>query len=192
VKQPRPVSLVGEHVRLDPLSESHIPELHEAAQYADIWTWLPTPMPTTLEETTGQVRQALADPSRLAFAVVVDGRAAGSTSYLDIDLAVDGVEIGSTWYTPRLWATAVNPECKLLLLSHAFDALGARRVTLKTDGLNARSRAAISKLGAAYDGTLRHHKLRSNGTVRDSAYYSLLAPEWPAAREGLLARLGRT
>jgi RimJ/RimL family protein N-acetyltransferase len=187
--QPRPTTLVGEHVRLVPLTVDHAPELFEAGQYAEVWTWLPSPRPRTVEDTVAQVRQATEDPDRVPFAVIVDGRAIGSTSYMDIDLAVEGLEIGGTWYTPSTWATQVNPESKLLLLSHAFDELGAARVHLKTDALNARSRAAISKLGARYDGTLRHHRLRGDGTVRDSAYFSVLAAEWSDVRAGLLARL---
>jgi N-acetyltransferase len=138
---------------------------------------------------TAVVDAATADPDRLAWAVVVDGRAVGSTSYLDVDLAVSGLEIGWTWYAREVWATHVNPACKRLLLGHAFDALGAQRVTLKLDALNTRSFRAVERLGARYDGTLRHHRLRADGTVRDSAYFSILATEWPAVREGLDARL---
>jgi RimJ/RimL family protein N-acetyltransferase len=125
----------------------------------------------------------------LPWAVVVAGTAVGSTSYLDVDLTVGGLEIGWTWYRRDLWAGDVNPTCKLLLLGHAFDDLGAERVTFKTDALNARSQAAIRRLGCAYDGTLRHHRLRADGSVRDTAYFSLLAAEWPAARDRLEARL---
>ena len=141
------------------------------------------------EHVAAYVADALADPARLPFAVIVDGRAQGSTSYGDIDLSVGGLEIGWTWYTPALWATNINPACKLLLLTHAFDDLGAQRVFLKTDHMNTRSQAAIRKLGASYDGTLRHHRLRSDGSVRDSAYFSILATEWPTVQEGLRARL---
>ncbi len=128
----------------------------------------------------------------LAWAVVVDGVAVGSTSYLDIDAALGALEIGYTWYRRDLWATSTNPACKLLLLSHAFDDLGAGRVSLKTDALNARSRAAIGRLGASYDGTLRHHRLRPDGSVRDTAYFSILAAEWPGVRAGLQSRLSTT
>jgi RimJ/RimL family protein N-acetyltransferase len=138
---------------------------------------------------SAMIEEAVADPDRLPFAVVHDGRAVGSTSYLDIDLEVGGLEIGWTWYTPAVWATPVNPECKLLLLGHAFDDLGAGRVLFKTDALNTRSQAAIRKLGAQYDGTLRHHRLRADGSVRDSAYFSILAEEWPAVRAGLERRV---
>ena len=120
---------------------------------------------------------------------ILDGAAAGSTSYLDIDAELGGLEIGWTWYRRDLWATDVNPICKLLLLTHAFEDLGADRVTLKTDGLNTRSQAAIRKLGCLYDGTLRHNRRRPDGSVRDTAYFSMLAAEWPAAKIGLQARI---
>jgi N-acetyltransferase len=188
---PEPTTLVGAHVTLVPLSEEHVPGLFEAGQYDEVWTWLPWPRPRTVADMAQQVRHALGDGDRLPFAVIKDGRVVGTTSYMDIDLTVGGLEIGGTWYTPAEWAGAVNPECKLLLLSHAFDDLGAQRVLLKTDALNARSRAAILKLGAQYDGTLRHHRLRSDGTVRDSAYFSILLSEWPPVRTGLQARLSR-
>jgi RimJ/RimL family protein N-acetyltransferase len=122
--------------------------------------------------------------------VVVDGRAAGSTSYLDLDTEVGGLEIGWTWYRKDLWATEVNPTCKLLLLTYAFEDLGAGRMSLKTDSRNTRSQAAIRKLGCAYDGTLRHVRVRPDGTIRDTVYFSMLAPEWPAAKAALEVRVG--
>ena len=189
VRTPEPVVLSGFGVRLEPLGHDHVDDLLEAASYDEIWPWLRYPRPRSRADMAQQVADALDDPDRVPFAVVVDGRARGSTSLLDIDLSVEGVEIGWTWYTPALWATTVNPACKLLLLQHCFDDLGAARVFLKTDGRNSRSQAAIRKLGAAYDGTLRHHRLRSDGSVRDSAYFSILATEWPAVRQGLLTRL---
>jgi RimJ/RimL family protein N-acetyltransferase len=189
VKEPVPTTLVGERVRLEPLGHAHVDDLFEAGQYDEVWTWLPVPRPLVRADMLAQIDHALADPDRLPFAVIVDGRAVGSTSYADVDLSVGGLEIGFTWYTPRLWATTVNPECKLLLLGHAFDDLGAGRVLLKTDALNTRSQAAIRKLGASYDGTLRHHRRRPDGTIRDSAFFSLLETEWPAARAALQARI---
>jgi RimJ/RimL family protein N-acetyltransferase len=126
----------------------------------------------------------------MRWAVVVDDVPGGTTSYLDVDLAVEGLEIGGTWYRQDLWATDVNPTCKLLLMTYAFEDLGAARVTLKTDGLNTRSQAAIRKLGCQYDGTLRHNRLRNDGSVRDTAYFSMLVAEWPVAKQRLVARLG--
>ena len=186
MRTPVPIVLAGHGVRLEPLSEEHAPDLLAAASDDEVWRWLPAPRPRTEEDVRELVRTHRGD---LAWAVVVDGRAQGSTSYLDVDLSVSGLEIGWTWYARELWKTHVNPACKLLLLAHAFDDLGAQRVTLKTDGLNTRSQSAIRRLGAQYDGTLRHNRLRSDGTVRDTAYFSILASEWPGVREGLQARL---
>lgn len=186
MRTPDGTVLEGHGVRLEPVGEQHLDDLLQAAQSDEVWAWLPKRRPTTVEALRDTlVRQ----PGELAYAVVVDGRAQGTSSLLDVDLAVGGLEVGSTWYAPALWGTHVNPAAKLLLLGHAFDDLGAQRVTLKTDGRNLRSQAAIRTLGCAYDGTLRHHKLRGDGTVRDSAYFSLLASEWPGVREGLLRRL---
>lgn len=189
MRRPAGTRLVGYGVVLEPLGLQHVDGLYTAAQHEQIWTWLPARRPQDRHEMEQQVRRAFEDPARLPFAVLAEEQVVGTSSYGDIDLDVAGLEIGWTWYVPRLWATTVNPACKLLLLEHAFEELGAARISLKTDGLNARSQAAIRKLGATYDGTLRHHRLRADGSVRDSAYFSILASEWPTVRAGLLARL---
>ena len=188
MRTPEPVVLTRGRVRLEPWEPRHDADLFTAAQDDAVWTWLSAPRPRTPADLTSL---RTSHPG-LPWTVVVDGRAQGSTSYLDVDPAVGGLEIGWTWYARGLWATDVNPTCKLLLLGHAFDDLGAERVTLKTDALNTRSRAAIARLGCAYDGTLRHHRRRPDGSVRDTAYFSLLAAEWPPARDRLLARLAAT
>lgn len=185
MQQPVPVVLSVGRVSLEPWEPRHDRELLEAAQDDDVWRWLSVPRPTSSQ----QIASLRETHPGLPWAVVVDGVAAGSTSYLDVDLPVEGLEIGWTWYRRDLWATDVNPRCKLLLLAHAFESLGAQRVTFKTDALNTRSQAAIRRLGCRYDGTLRHHRLRGDGSVRDSAYFSMLAAEWPAARAALEARL---
>jgi len=191
VRTPEPRVLSGGVVRLEPLTQAHVPELLAAGTVDPaVWRWLPVPAPTSVDDVAAIVIAAQADSARLVWAVVVDGRAVGSTSYLDIDVALGGLEIGWTWYSPAVWSTAVNPECKLLLLGYAFDDLGVERVLFKTDALNTRSRGALGRLGAQYDGTLRHSRRRPDGTVRDSAYFSILAAEWPAVREGLKTRLG--
>ena len=181
-----PVVLELGRVRLEPLGPQHDEQLLAAAQSDEIWQWMPVARPRHIDE----VRRIRDTHPGQAWAVVVAGAAAGSTSYLDVDLPVGGLEVGWTWYRRDLWASTVNPACKLLLLGHAFEVLGAQRVTLKTDALNARSRAAIAKLGCAYDGTLRHNRRRPDGSVRDTAYFSMLAVEWPAARPRLQARVG--
>ena len=186
MKQPSPVVLARGRVVLEPWEARHDAGLLEAAQSDDVWHWLSVPRPSAIQE----IARLRAEHIGMPWAVVVDGVAAGSTSYLDVDLTVEGLEIGWTWYRRDLWATDVNPTCKLLLMGHAFEDLGAARITLKTDARNTRSQAAIRKLGCTYDGTLRHHRLRADGSVRDSAYFSILATEWPAARAALEARLG--
>ena len=115
------------------------------------------------------------------------GSVAGTSSYLDVSVPDARLEIGSTAYDRRVWGTAVNPEAKLLLLSHAFDVLGAGRVQLKTDVRNHRSQQAIARLGARYEATLRRYQRREDGTVRDTVLFSILAEEWPAVRDGLEA-----
>ena len=186
VRTPAPVVLSGSGVRLEPLTESHAADLLVAASDDEVWRWLPAARPRSEDDMRELIRTHRGD---LAWAVVVDGRAQGSTSYLDVDLSVDGLEIGWTWYARSLWGTHVNRACKLLLLAHAFDDLRAQRVTLKTDGLNTRSQSAIRRLGAQYDGTLRHNRRRPDGSVRDTAHFSILASEWPGVREALQARL---
>ncbi|HET6173667.1 MAG TPA: GNAT family protein [Gaiellales bacterium] len=120
---------------------------------------------------------------------LASGTVIGTSSYLDVSVIDARLEIGSTAYDPRVWATAVNPEAKLLLLTHAFDVLGAGRVQLKTDVRNHRSQQAIARLGAHYEATLRRYQRRSDETVRDTVLFSILAEEWPAVRDGLEARL---
>jgi RimJ/RimL family protein N-acetyltransferase len=185
VRTPEAVPLAGHGVALEPVGPQHVDDLLAAAEDPRIWAHT-GPAPRTAADVLSWRDQ----PGRYPYAVVVDGRAVGSTSYLDVDLGVAGLEIGSTWYSPDVWKTHVNPACKLLLLGYAFEELGAQRVTFKTDALNARSRSAIARLGCVYEGTLRHHRLRPDGSVRDSAYFSLLLEEWPAARAGLLDRTG--
>ena len=126
-----------------------------------------------------------------AFCVIgqVDGRVVGSTRFMDVTPEARGVEIGWTWYAPDVWGTQVNPEAKLLLMGHAFERWGAIRVYFKTDARNARSRAAILKLGAQFEGILRNHRIRPDGSYRDSAVYSVIDREWPDVRATLLARL---
>ena len=191
MRAPDPVVLEGHGVRLEPLSHVHVPDLLPVAQDEDVWRFRSLPRPLDEAAMSAVVDAAVADPARLAWAVVAGGRAVGSTSYLDVDPAVEGLEVGWTWYAREGWATRVNPACKRLLLGHAFDDLGAARVTLKLDARNTRSFRAVERLGAQYDGTLRHHRLRADGTVRDSAYFSILAGEWPDVRAGLDARLAR-
>lgn len=177
-------------VRLEPLTDAHVPALLAAAADPVVWRWLPAPQPRTVQDVAELVRAALDDPVRLAWAVVLDDRVVGSTSYLDVDVSLAALEIGWTWTHPEVWAGVTNPTCKLILLAHAFEDLGVERVLLKTDALNTRSREAIARLGARQDGVLRRHRLRPDGTARDTVLFSVLAAEWPQVRAGLRARLG--
>src|SRR4029077_12425986 len=128
----------------------------------------------------------------IAFVVLLkaENRYVGMTRYLNIEEAHRKLEIGSTWYTPAVWAGAVNPECKLLLMQHAFEVLKFNRVEYKTDARNARSRAAIAKLGATQEGIFRKHIIMADGHVRDSVFFSIIDTEWPAVKAGLEKRLG--
>ena len=152
--------------------------------------------PTSVEEYVEQIGRALAT-GRLPWTVrlrrPVNGLPAGSvvgtSSYLEVSVADARLEIGSTAYSPAVWGSAVNPETKLLLLGHAFDALRVGRVQLKTDVRNVRSQQAIARLGATYEGTLRRDQRRADGSVRDTVVFSVAAEEWPNVRQGLQQRL---
>lgn len=202
----RAFELTGEHVRLEPLSPAHVPALAAAAA-EDRGSYAFTRVPDGPAETAEYVRAALGERAAgqvLPFAVVRahDDAVVGSTRFLDMEvLGVPGVlvpdeqrppsvvEIGSTWYAASAQRTALNSQVKLLLLGHAFDVWRVLRVTLKTDARNQRSRTAIERLGARFEGVRRAHTMASDGTVRDSAYYSIVAAEWPGVRDGLRRRL---
>lgn len=200
-----PVTLVGRHVRLEPLGLHHVDGLVAAA--ADRTTYGLTLVPDGHGPMTAYVTAALQTAAlgqAVPFATVrSDGRVAGSTRFGNVERWVwpegssesrpagcaDAVEIGWTWLSASAQRTAVNSEAKLLMLDHAFGEWAVRRVTLKTDARNARSRAAIARLGARLDGILRSHMPAYDGGARDSAVYSILAAEWPDLRARLAARL---
>jgi RimJ/RimL family protein N-acetyltransferase len=189
-----PVVLEGRHVRLEPLAERHAPELAEAGADPEVWRWMPVAPPAVDSDMRALVAALLARADagvQLPFAQVDlrSGRAVGMTSYLDIAPADGRIEIGWTWLGRPWWRTAINTEAKLLLLGHAFDALGLNRVALKTDARNERSQAAIARIGGVREGVLRAHMVRPDGTLRDTVYFSVLATEWPDVRIRLMARL---
>ena len=182
-------------VRLVPLGPEHEEGLKLAAADGQLWnlrvTSVPEPAQTrTYIETALQGRAA---GHRFAFAVLdsASGEVIGCSSYHDIVPAVDRLEIGWTWYAARVQRTSVNTRAKLLLMTHAFETLGARLVGWRTDNFNFASQRAIERLGARKDGVLRHHALRRDGTVRDTVMYSLTAGEWPEVKAQLLWQLGR-
>ncbi|GAT70753.1 N-acetyltransferase GCN5 [Planomonospora sphaerica] len=188
---PSPVTLEGTAVRLEPLTPAHLPDLFAAGGGdPEVWRWLGVPVPGTEAELAAIARHLIEDDRHVPFAAVLreTGRATGWTSYIDVPGFDHSVEIGWTWYGRAVWRTAVNTECKVLLIDHALGALGFNRVQLKTDHLNTRSQAAIRRLGCAYEGTLRRHRRRPDGTWRDTVYFSVLDHEWPAHRARLTAR----
>ncbi|MBB5203653.1 RimJ/RimL family protein N-acetyltransferase [Inhella inkyongensis] len=179
-------------MRLVPLTIAHEDGLRAAAADGELWKLRITSVPEP-ENTRAYIDKALSTPDRLPFAVLeaASGRVLGTTSYHDIVPELDRVEIGWTWYAQSCWRTAINTACKLALLRHAFDDLGAALVGWRTDILNTRSQAAIERLGARKEGVIRHDLRRRDGTVRDTVRYSLLASEWPATRAHLEAALAR-
>ena len=194
---PAPVTLTGRHVRLEPLGRHHLPDLFAAAGGdEEVWRWIPSGTPHTVEELGAVIDKRLAEIAAggaVVFAVIGldSGRAVGMTGYHAFDAQDELVEIGGTWYARSCWRTAVNTESKLLLLTHAYEDLGMGRVFWKTDHLNERSRSAILRLGATFEGIHRRERRRADGTWRDSVYFSMLADEWPAAKARLTERLAR-
>jgi len=184
--------LEGEVVRLEPLSRAHAAGLWEASRDPEVWRWLPILQPESQSELEAWIDDALAsDHTPFATVLRETGSAAGSTRYLAYRPEHGSVEIGWTWLASPAWGTGANVEAKLLMLANAFDELGCRRVELKTDALNERSRRAIEALGASFEGVHRKHMLVREGENRDSAWYSVLDAEWPEVRSRLLRRLGR-
>jgi N-acetyltransferase len=184
--------LEGDDVRLDPLAADHLEDLWAASRDPEVWRWLSIIQPASQDELAAWIDDAVAGPD-LPFATVLreSGRAVGSTRYLALRPEHRSVEIGWTWLARDAWGTGANVEAKLLMLSHAFDVWRCRRVELKTDALNERSRGAIEALGASFEGVHRKHMLVRGGENRDSAWYSVLDGEWPEVRERLAARLRR-
>ena len=191
----RAVVLEGHGVRLEPLAREHHDGLAAAAADGRLWELWFTSVPEP-ERTQAYIADALAGQvagHMLPWAVreLVSGAIIGSTRYHDIVAAIDRVEIGYTWYAKRWQRSHVNTACKLLLLGHAFDALGCKVVGLRTDNFNFASQRAIEALGAKKDGVLRHHAARRDGTARDTVLYSILAGEWPDVKRHLELRLAR-
>jgi N-acetyltransferase len=189
----QPTALAGRHVRLEPLTPDHVDGLVRVGLDPELWRLNPTAV-TTAEEMREYVATALDEQRRgvaLPFAVVelAGGQVIGSTRYANIVPEHHRLEIGWTWYAAPYQRTAVNTEAKLLLLSHAFEVLGAMRVEFKTDALNARSRTAIERLGAVEEGTFRKHMRTASGRIRDSVYFSIVDAEWPAVKERLTGKL---
>ena len=191
---PEPLTLQGQHVRLEPLHADHAPALAEAAADGDLSQLWYTAIPAPDQVATEISRRLglLAAGSMLPWAVLdANGQPVGMTSYMNIDNHHQRVEIGSTWYARRVQRTPLNTEAKRLLLGHAFEALQCIAVEFRTHRFNTQSRRAIERLGAQFDGMLRKHQRASNGTLRDTAVYSITADEWPTVRGHLDFQLER-
>jgi RimJ/RimL family protein N-acetyltransferase len=191
-----PIILSGKVVRLEPLSESHAPDLTVAAQDERIWQYMLYGYLDNVEKMLALVRDLLdrqANGTDLPFAVIhlASGRAVGMTRYLEIRREHSSMEIGGTWYATEYQRTAVNTECKYLLLKHAFETLGCIRVQFKADVRNVNSIRAIERLGAMREGVLRNHIITPDGTIRDSVYFSILDREWAGVKRRLEEKLAR-
>lgn len=187
-----PVSLRGPHASLIPLSADQCADLTEAVRDGELWklwyTFIPAP-----DKMAAEIERRLAlqaSGTMLPFTVIdAAGKVAGMTTYMNVDAANRRVEIGSTWYAQRVQRTALNTQCKLLLLTHAFETLDCMAVEFRTHFFNHQSRRGIERLGAKQDGILRNHQIAPNGTLRDTVVYSIIAAEWPTAKAHLTYQL---
>jgi N-acetyltransferase len=193
---PQPVTLQSRRVNLEPLDQRHCNDLVEAVKDGALWTLWYTSVPSP-EGMQAEIERRLtlqAAGSMLPFTVVdnTTGRAVGMTTYMNVDANNRHVEIGSTWYRKSVQRTALNTQCKLMLLTHAFETLDCIAVDFRTHAFNHQSRKAIERLGAKLDGVLRNHQIASNGTLRDTYVYSIIASEWPTVKAHLTWQIGRT
>jgi RimJ/RimL family protein N-acetyltransferase len=195
---PETVTLEGRRARLVPLSHEHAPALAEAVRDGELWRlWFTSvPAPERMEAEIERRLSLRAAGSMLPFTVFDirtpgTARAVGMTTYMNIDPANRRLEIGSTWHAQSVQRSAINTECKLLLLRHAFESLDCIGVEFRTHRMNVASRRAIERLGAQLDGILRQHQRLPDGSLRDTAVYSIVAAEWPAVQEHLCFQLER-
>jgi N-acetyltransferase len=190
-----PIALEGRLVSLVPLSHAHERELTEAVRDGELWKlWYTTvPAPETLGAEIDRRLELWKKGSMLPFAVIErsSGQAVGMTTFMNIDEKNRRVEIGSTWYRKRVQRSGVNTECKLLLLTYAFETLACLAVEFRTHFFNRQSRSGIERLGAKLDGILRQHMIGADGTLRDTCVYSILDREWPTVRAHLGYQLSR-
>jgi len=189
---PEPITLVGPHARLEPLSHAHAEGLKEAVKDGELWklwyTWIPRPedMGKEIDRRIGLQKAG----AMLPFTVFdASGKIVGMSTYMNVDAANRRVEIGSTWYARSVQRTPLNTQCKLLLLTHAFEKLDCIAVEFRTHFFNHQSRRGIERLGAKIDGILRNHQIAPNGTLRDTVVYSIIASEWPTVKAHLTFQL---
>jgi RimJ/RimL family protein N-acetyltransferase len=189
---PEPVTLGGPHAKLRPLSHDHCDGLVEAVKDGELWKLWYTFIPKA-EDMRKEIDRRLAlqaSGAMLPFTVFdADGKIAGMTTYMNVDAANRRVEIGSTWYARRVQRSALNTQCKLLLLTHAFEKIDCIAVEFRTHFFNHASRRGIERLGAKQDGILRNHQIASNGTLRDTVVYSIIVGEWPTVKVHLTYQL---
>lgn len=188
----RTPTLTGRHVSLVPLAPAHADALAAVSRDSALHTawYTNVPAPDDVPRYIDRAIEAQAAGEALAFAVLdADGSVVGSTRFYDLDAAVPNLKIGYTWYAPCVQRTGLNTEAKLLLLTHAFGALGCASVAFETSWFNHASRAAIARLGAKQDGVLRHHKRHADGSLRDTVVFSVIDAEWPAVRRHLRHKL---
>ena len=186
-------ALEGRTLRLEPLEERHFQALWETALDPVVWKWMPQNV-LSQEHFSGVFRhltESMAKGTMFSFAIFdkLSGRCAGSASYLNLDRVNRRVEIGYTWLSPQWQRTRANTEAKYLLLRQAFEVMGCARVEFKTDALNDKSRAALKRIGAKEEGTLRRHMVVQEGRIRDSVYFSILDSEWPAVKKDLEGKM---
>jgi len=190
-----PVTLSGQYAVLEPLTEKHHDDLVEAVKDGELWElwYTSVPKPEAMRVEIERRLELQRQGTMLPFAVIdaSTGRAVGMTTYMNVDSVHRRVEIGSTWYRKSVQRTALNTECKLMLLTHAFESLDCIAVELRTHFFNHRSRRAIERLGAKLDGILRNHQRAGNGTLRDTCVYSIIAGEWPTVKAHLWWMLAR-
>ena len=184
-----PVTLRGQYATLEPLGAAHLDGIRAAAADGELWRlwYTSVPVPAKADEWLAIALRMRDDQGAMPFAVrdSRDGSVAGSTRYFNVDAANRRLEIGHTWYAQRAQRTAINTECKLLLLTHAFEALGCIAVEFRTHWFNQASRTAIARLGAKQDGVLRNHQLLPDGSKRDTVVFSIVDGEWPAVKRHL-------
>lgn len=190
-----PVTLVGQHLVLEPLQPDHHDAIVNAAADGELWKLWYTSVPSP-ERTSAWIDTAAAmreQNGTLAFAVRATdtGAIVGSTRFCNVDSANRRLEIGYTWYAKRVQRTALNTECKLMMLTHAFERLACIAVEFRTHWMNQQSRAAIARLGAKQDGILRNHQRMADGSLRDTVVFSIIASEWPAVKRHLQYQLER-
>ena len=187
-----PGTLTGQVVRLEPLAPDHLDGLWLASRDPRTWRWLSIVQPQTRAGLEEWLDAALAGPDHpFATVLAASGEVVGSTRFLSIREPDRSVEIGWTWLATTAWGTGANFEAKLLMLEHAFERWQCRRVELKTDALNQRSRAAILRIGAREEGTFRKHMITASGRIRDTVYYAIVDDDWPAVKANLTQRLAR-